>query len=83
MSVKCVFNLFLRREYKISIFDKNLRFQRSFCKKEDFGKMLNGVDGTTNNVQDGIFAQLTEMFGDIVPSEGILKVGREHNWNCK
>lgn len=45
--------------------------------------MLNSSNGNVNNIQDGIFAQLTEMFGDIMPPETILKVGREQKWNCK
>lgn len=31
---------------------------------------------------DKIFAQLTDMFGDMVPSEIILKTGQENKWQC-
>lgn len=32
---------------------------------------------------DKIFAQLTDMFGDTVPTEIILKTGQETKWKCK
>lgn len=32
---------------------------------------------------DKIFAQLTDMFGETVPTEYILKTGHSKNWQCK
>lgn len=32
---------------------------------------------------DKIFAQLTDLFGDTVPTEIILKTGQESKWKCK
>lgn len=32
---------------------------------------------------DKIFAQLTDLFGDTVPTEFILKAGQETKWKCK
>lgn len=32
---------------------------------------------------DEIFARLTELFGDTVPTEIILKTGQEKKWKCK
>lgn len=32
---------------------------------------------------DEIFARLTELFGDTVPTEIILKTGQETKWKCK
>lgn len=32
---------------------------------------------------DEIFARLTDLFGDSVPTEIILKTGQETNWKCE
>ena len=32
---------------------------------------------------DKILAQLTDLFGDLVPTEIILKTGQETKWKCK
>lgn len=32
---------------------------------------------------DKILAQLTDLFGDSVPTEIILKTGQETKWKCK
>lgn len=32
---------------------------------------------------DKIFAQLTDLFGDTVPTEIILKTGQDTKWKCK
>lgn len=32
---------------------------------------------------DKIFAQLTDLFGDTVPTEVILKTGHEMKWKCE
>lgn len=84
MPFKCVFCLFLRRNHSVLIFDRNLRLQRNFCKSKDFGKIVGSSKMNHNShVEDGIFAQLTELFGETVSSEKILKVGRAQKWNCK
>lgn len=33
--------------------------------------------------QDNVFAQLTELFGDIMSPNIIISVCKEHNWDCK
>lgn len=37
----------------------------------------------TNLDVDRVFAQLTDLFGDTVPSAILLKTGTDNNWNCK
>lgn len=36
--------------------------------------------GNSSVCDDQVFAQLTDMFGDSVPTEVILRTGSEHKW---
>lgn len=45
--------------------------------------MFENSESSKSVCDDKIFAQLTDLFGDTVPTEIILKAGQDTKWKCK
>lgn len=41
------------------------------------------MESNNNNINDGVFALLTDKFGDDVPSDVVFDVCTKFNWKCK